>query len=418
MAARAEEHIVWIGPDGEPGRREHRLAEDTAGAALSEEEARTLARGALAGLGAAGDLSEVSAEEFRRPARTDWTFTFRDETLGDVAGGDARAAVEIAGDEVVDTRRYVFLPEEWRRADEQRRTTLSISGIASTIVLGLLLVAGAVLAVVRWTRGSFDVRVGLAVAGIGLTATVATMTNNWPLLMNGLSTAQPLPLQVGIVLVGGLIGGGLGAALFGLLAGHTAVPAAAATDRKPAVLIGLALGLGVLGVLDLAGTMLGRGLPPWSAYGSASAAAPWLSAALAPLQGYFALALLTLLIVTVANRLTAHWTRRHTAAGVALVLVGALLAPGTSPDDLLSWAVLGLISGALLLGAYLWVLRDRPALVVLAAAAMTVPGILERGLDQAYGGALLGSLLGAVLVSYIAWRWFVHLTPAVAVAKR
>ena len=410
VAARAEEHIVWVGPGGEPGRREHRLAEDTAGAALSEEEARTLARDALAGPGAAADLSEVSAEESRRPARTDWTFIFRDETVGGLAGGEARVAVEIAGDQVVDTRRYVFLPEEWRRADEQRRTTLSIAGVASAVVLGLLLVAGAVLAVVRWTRGAFDIRLGLVVAGIGLTAAVATMANNWPLLMNGLSTAQPLPLQVGIALAGGLIGGGLSAALFGLLAGHTAVPATAETDRKPAVVTALALGLGALGALGLAGSVLGRGLPPWSAYAAASATVPWLGAALAPLAGYFALALLALLIVTAANTLTAHWTRRQAAAGVALVLVGALLAPGTSPDDLLSWVVLGLLSGALLLGAYLWVLRDRPALVVLAAAAMTVPGILERGLDQAYGGSLLGSLLGAAVVSYIAWRWFAHLT--------
>ena len=95
------------------------------------------------------------------------------------------------------------------------------------------------------------------------------------------------------------------------------------------------------------------------------------------------------------------------------MLVGAMLAPGTSPDDLLvSWALVGLPGGGLLLGAYVWVLRDRPALVVLAAAAMTVPNVLDRGLEQAYGGALVGSLLGAVLVSYIAWRWFVHLMPA------
>ena len=98
--------------------------------------------------------------------------------------------------------------------------------------------------------------------------------------------------------------------------------------------------------------------------------------------------------------------------GVFTLSFMALLAPGTSPDDLLSWAVLSLLSGALLLGAYLWVLRDRPALVVLAAAAMTVPGILDRGMDQAYGGALLGSLLGAAAVSYLAWRWFAHLTTA------
>ena len=117
-------------------------------------------------------------------------------------------------------------------------------------------------------------------------------------------------------------------------------------------------------------------------------------------------------MVTAANTLSANWTRRRTVVAVALVLVGAVLAPGTSPDDLAARAILGLLTGALLLGAYVWVLRDRPALVVLAAAAMTVPGILDSGLDQAYGGALVGSLLGAAVVSCIAWRWFAHLAAA------
>ena len=413
VAARAEEHVVWIGPAGVAERREHRLAEDTAGETLPEEGARALARRALAQFSSAANMVEVSAESSRRPARTDWTFTFRDESVVDLEGGEARVAVEIAGGEVVDTGRYLYLPEEWRRADEQRRTTLSIAGIASNIVMGLLLVAGAVLAVVRWTRGAFDLRVALAVAAIALAAAVATMANNWPVFLSGLSTAQPLALQLGIGLAGGLIGAGLIAALLGLLAGHTAVPAAGGTaDRKAAIPVGLSLGLGALGALAFAGTAFGGAVPPWSAYAPASAMAPWLAAAIGPLQGYLTLALSALLVVTSANTSTAHWTRRQAAAGVALVLVGALLAPGTSPDDLLSRAVLGLLGGALLLCAYLWVLRDRPALVVLAAAAMTVPGILERGLEQAYGGALLGSLLGAAAVSYIAWRWFVHLTAA------
>ena len=280
--------------------------------------------------------------------------------------------------------------------------------------MGLLLVAGAILAVVRWTRRAFDLRVSLSVAGIALAAAVVTMANNWPVLMSGLSTAQPLPLQVGIGVVGGLIGAGLIAALLGLLAGHTSALAAGGSmaNRRPAVRAGLAIGLGALGALAAAGSMMGGALPPWSSFGPASAVVPWLAAAVGPVQGYLTLALVTLLVVTAANTLTAQWTRRQAAAGVALVLVGAVLAPGTSPDDLASWALVGLLSGVLLLGAYLWVLRDRPALAVLAAAAMTVPGILDRGLGQAYGGALLGSLLGAAVVSYIAWRWFAHLTAA------
>ena len=168
----------------------------------------------------------------------------------------------------------------------------------------------------------------------------------------------------------------------------------------------------MLGALAAAGSALGGALPPWSSYGSASAVAPWLAAAVEPVQGYFTLALMALLVVTAANTLSAHWTRRQAVVAIALVLVGAVLAPGTSPDDVVAWAILGLVSGALLLGAYVWVLRDHPALVVLAAAAMTVPGILDRGMDQAYGGALVGSLLGAAVVSCIAWRWFAHLTAA------
>ena len=64
VAARAEEHIVWVGRDGVPGRREHRLAEDTAGAALSEEEART-----LAGMRSPGWESPRTCPRYRRRSR-------------------------------------------------------------------------------------------------------------------------------------------------------------------------------------------------------------------------------------------------------------------------------------------------------------------------------------------------------------
>ncbi len=429
VAERAEEHIVWVGADGAAVRREHRLAENTAGPPLAEEDARRLARDALArsvgrgpatGLGDADGLAEVSAESARRPERTDWTFTFRDETAGHLAGGEARVDVEIAGDEVVDTRRYVFVPESWRRADEQRAATLSIGFIASNVLVGLLLVAGAVTAVVGWTRGRFRVRTALVFAGVALATTAVDLANDWPILMDGLSTAQPLPLQLGIGLVGALIGGGLIAIVLGLLAGHThalavAAPAGdpaggpGASGRRAAVLTGLALGLAFLGILAVAQALLGRGVPPWSAYFAASSVAPWLAAAVAPVRSYLLLALGTLLVITTVNTLTAHWTQRRAAGAAALVLVGGLLAPGTAPGDLLAWTVTGLLSGGLLLAAYVWVLRARPALVVVAAGAMSVPGLLESGLERAYGGALLGSLAGAAAVSCLAWRWFAHL---------
>lgn len=408
--ARAEEHVVWVGPDGAPQQRRHRLADDAAGAALSEEEAHTLALAALGGPGAAANLSGSPALAARRPARTEWTFSFRDEAVGDLAGGQAVVVVRVAGDEVIDVRRRVVRPAGWDGADRQRRLKLLIAAGPSMIALELLLVAGAVLG---WRRDAFDFRIALAAGGVALGAALATLVNDWPVLMTGLSTTRSLPLQIGTSLAGDLIDAGLAAGLLGLLAGHAAV---LATGRRQPVAraawTGLALGLGFRGALALAETTLGGSLPPWSTYGPASAAAPWLAAALAPVQGYLTLTLMALLVVTSANTLTAHWTRRRAVAAVALVFVGALLAPRTSPDDLLAWTAAGLLGGVLLLVAWLRVLRHCPALVVLAAAAMTVPDILDDGWDRAYGGALTGSLLGAGVVSLIAWRWFAHLTPA------
>ena len=410
-AARAEEHVVWIGPDGAPKNRQHSLAEATPGAALSAEEARTVALAALGGPGAAANLSGSSGRKALRPARTDWTFTFRDETVGDLAGGRAFARVEVAGDEVVSVSRRVNLPGGWREADGQRRWRLLLASVPSIIALELLVAAGAVLG---WTRRAFDVRAALAAGGVALAAALAAVANDWPVFMDGLSTARPWPPQIGAALAAGLMDAGAAAALLGLLAGAAAALAtrASAAGRGAAAWTGLALGLGFRGAFALAENTLGGSPPPWSEYGPASAAVPWLAAALAPVRGYLVLAVAGLLVVTSTNTLTAHWPRRLPAAAAALVLVGALLAPWASPDDLLPWAAAGLLGGVLLLGAWLRVLRHRPALVVLAAAAMTVPDVLDTGWDRAYGGALIGSLLGAAAISFIAWLWFARLTPA------
>ena len=414
VAARAEEHIVWVAADGTLGRREHRLAEDTVGPTLSEDDARSLAREALDRLEGVASLREISAESSRRPSRADWTFTFRDEAVGPLSGGEARVAVEIAGDEVVDTGRSIYLPEEWRRRDDQRRATMSIVALASNTLLGLLLVGGAVVAIVRWTRRQFHLTAAVTVAGLMVVTSVVLLANDWPTLMNGLDTAQPLPLQVGLFIVGGFIGQGVLAVLVGLLAGHChgLAPARFKTsaETKLAVWTGVALGVGFLGGVASVRSLLGRSLPAWSAYGPADSLAPWLAAALGPVPAYLMLTAVALLVITSVNALTDGWARRRVVGAIAVVLVGALLAPGPSRDALASWAVSGLVGGALLLGGYLWVLRSHPALVVLATAALMVPGVVERGFTRAYGGALVGSFVGVAAIAFMAWHWFRQLS--------
>ena len=412
VAARAEEYIVWIDGTGTVERFEHRLAENTEGASLEEAAARSIARDALARLGAASDLFEISARSARRPARTDWTFTFRDESVGSLEGGEARVDVEIAGDEVVDTRQYLFLPEQWRREDNQRGTSVATAQSASGIVLWALFFAGAAAGVVRWSRGNFNVRAALAIGGLWLALSAIEAANSLPVIMNGLSTAQPLPLQLLTQVALLLVGAGIVTAVLGLVAGH--VHGLASGPRAPAgtaaALSGLALGLGFLGAMALAGTFPASFAPPWSDLGAASAALPWLGAALAPVQRFVAVTLAALLIVTSANALTAYGSRHRIPGAVGVFLIGMLLVPGPAPNDVMSWWIMGAVAGVLVLATYVWVLRAYPALVVLAAAALTVPGVVASGLERAYSGALIGSWLATAGILVLAWRWFERLS--------
>ena len=416
VAARAEEHVVWVDASGAVTRQEHRLAEDAAGAALPESEARARAREALAGLAGGAsrreDLREISAESSNLPNRTDWTFTFRDESVAGLAGGEARVEVTLAGGEVADARRFVHLPEDWRRSEEQRRTTLLIAFAVSSLAAALVVLAGATAAVIRWSRGRFHLGAGLAAGGVAAAASALALVNNLPTMLHTLSTAQPAPLQLGILVGGGLLGAGFAAALLGLLAGCTHVLAArpAGADRGRAAWAGLALGGGFLGSSALVDAAFGAAPPFWADYAPAGAAAPWLAAAADAAPRYLGFALVTLLVVTSVNLLTGGWTRRRAAGAAALLLAGLLLAPERASENLASWVVSGLVAGALLLAAHLRVLRVRPPVVVLAAAAITAPGLIAAGLDRAYDGALTGSLAGAAGVALLAWRWYGALT--------
>ena len=150
--------------------------------------------------------------------------------------------------------------------------------------------------------------------------------------------------------------------------------------------------------------------PPWSDFGQASVALPWLGAALAPVQGFLALALGTMLVVTSVNALTANWSRRRIAGAVGVFLIGVFLAPGPEPNDVMSWWIMGAVAGVLMLATYVWILRAYPALVVLAAAALTVPGVVASGLERAYSGALIGSWLATAGILVLAWQWFERLS--------
>jgi len=409
VAERAEEYSVWTDGQGRVTRVAHRLPEARPGEALEQDAARDLARRAVRD---AYDLDpqslvEVSAEPEKHPNRRDWRFVFRDPAADAGKGGEARIAVRIAGDEVADSYLFVHVPEEWQRRETDRATAAGIVRVASTTVLVLLFAAGAVLGIVRWSRHRFSTRAFFTSLGVLSVVNFASFLDLWPRTTAGFRTEVSFELQVGLVLAAATLALILTAAAIALNVGvaHRWLPPSPAGSMPTAWAAGAGLGALVVG-LEVAVSRLGSASDPiWASVDAASALVPWIVVLLSAVGQWINRTALLLLVVAGLHAGTAGWSRRRAPfAGLALV-VGLALAGGVSPDSALSWLSAGLATGAVILGAYVLVLRRHPALLPVATAVTVALGTVGEGLMRGFPGAMTGSVAGAIAVLILAWLW-------------
>ena len=406
MEERAEEYRVIVSdPDSVP-RVVHRLPEAREGAALSEEEARSRAQAAVSGrFGLApGDLEEVSAEPSQRPARRDWTFVFADRTRS-LPEGEARVAAVVAGDEVSDVYRLVHLPEDWERNERSRGNLVGVLGIVGGILLVLGALAAAVVALVGWSRRKFSARTFFWVAPILFLLQLAAFFNGWPALISNLTTAQPLSHQLLGVIAGGLIGTLLLSLLLALLFGWVKVSGCwggEATGRR--IALGVAMGVAAKGLQVLATAFTGARAPAWPEFGALDNVLPVIGPLIQAVTQYFMLLCVLLVAVSLVEALTRGWSRRRYAGGL-LILLG-LVVQGADVEGLGEWLVKGLLLGAVLLAAYVY-LRAEAGLIPLALASYLALGLLQQAIDQPYGGALLHyglAAAGSLIAGWLCWR--------------
>jgi hypothetical protein len=406
--ARAEQWTLHLDRDLAVRRIDHDLPESRGGASLETSAARNLARRALRdGFGIdLSNLKEVSAVPSKLPQRTDWTFTFVD-TSRDLPSGELRLSARIAGDQVADTWRFVYVPEDWDRTARDAQTVASIVGVGATVLAALTMVGGVIAAIVSWTRRQFVVRLFLSVGALFLVVLLTRAINMFPTLMAQLSTAQPLPLQIAVLLASSVVGLAAMAAAMGLVAG--VVPRWAARprriDSRTVTLVGIAVGA-IAGAGRVAASALASpDGPVWPSYTEAASFVPLLGAAMSPVVAMLTRTIVLLLVVASATRLSAGWTRRRAPIAFAMfLLVGLVGAPG-SALELLPWIGSAAIVGGLFTLAYILVLRHDLSVIPIAIAAMTMVGAAREGWASAYPAALRGSLLSMALMWIIATWW-------------
>jgi len=403
---RAESYIVRFATGGGGARITHVLPEDRPGQDLPEEAARDLALGALLEAFAMNreELREVSAEKSARPNRTDWTFTFSPMEAFQIPEGEGRVEVQIAGDEVVGVRRFVHVPEDWEREWRGELSRRALARIPSAGLLLLVTVAGMVLALVKWARGSLATKpLRTLTAAMALVLFLSAL-NEWPNARSSFSTLISLGNQVVLALLGiglAMAAVAVGVGLLGAL-GHTWVPRDAPGDRR-GIWTGLALGTFFVGMEALLSGLIRTGPPAWPGYSGAVAFLPFASPALTGLTAFLALTAACLLTLSVLQRL--RGTPWSWAGLLLLLVIGLTLASDSPGSSRLTW--IGQAAGMAVSLRILWALCRRWGWSILpgAMAAPVLLNALETAMAQPFPGSATGALVGAGVVILAAHRW-------------
>jgi hypothetical protein len=259
-----------------------------------------------------------------------------------------------------------------------------------------------------WSRRRYAPRLFVYAAAIVLVASVAALFNNLPAVIATLRTAAPLQFQLIGVIAVSLVGVTIVAALVGLAIG--AIPPRLAglgriANRDAAL---LAIAAGCVGAAFAAAAAAVRA-PVWArvpALNPAGATIPLADVILDPLGGLMSrMAIITATLATI-DRACASWTRRRALSVAVLVAIGFLAGGTPAGSHAGGWAVAGVITAAALAVLYIGLLRFDITLVPLALAVMSAVGVLARGAERAYPGALVGSVIGACALVGLGYWWF------------
>ena len=391
VVERAEEWRVTITDDRNVRALVHTLPEQRAGARLSREAAQALAERALrARFGVdATALERIAADEQQRPARTDWSFVFGDRRAVVGAGGEARYAVTIAGDEVAGAGRFVHVPETWTRNERERDNRLQVIGLAAVVVFFAAGLAALVVGIVGWIRHRVDTRL-LRIVFIATFAIAAlSALNGWPAVAMRLSTTEPLATQLTTKVLGGLAAALLGALLAGLCAGVGAfgarmAPPLARIGRWPATVAAIAAGAFVVGVQVALSALATPDQPRWPPSAWESLALPFAGGLLSGFA-FLAFASLELFVVYVVSRLTRGFSQRLWLAVIVVVALECAAALVQGRSNLAGALVSGIIAGVAAASVLLLLLRYDARLVpAYAATVVLMTGVIKAAQASAW----------------------------------
>lgn len=177
-----EEFSVEVTPDGQVVGFDHRVAEAMPGARLNQPQARAIAETFLTQV-MKRNLSDMESEEaqrLKRPARIDYTFTWKRKSVH-LGSGSLRVEVAVDGNQVAGYGEYVKIPQDWSRAYEQIRSHNDAAQEVDQVFWVLLSLAMLIILVRRLRDRDVPLRTALLLGGVAAVLEFLSRLNSFPL---------------------------------------------------------------------------------------------------------------------------------------------------------------------------------------------------------------------------------------------
>ena len=414
LADRAEEFQVYLGSDPtkqDKVRIHHQLPEDRPMSSLSLEKAREQALMTLQMLYGLTPqvLKEISAVPRQQPNRVDWIFTFQD-TSQELDQGQARLTVEIDGEDVVDTYRSIFVPQQWERTyKDEQSLVLFISRIIGFILIFLMLLAFVIVTSYAWSQATFSIKMFLLIMISLLLKTCIQAINIWPLATFTFNTIEPFGYQAWRVINMWLLGALFKSVSFGLIAGFLQ----GARFKSPQmdskftrfIWFGVAFGLVYGGVTSFFTWLTPLTNPQWADFGSAGAYLPWLSIGLTAWTEFVENTLIALLIFTAVDYVTDGWEKNKWFAILFFIAYSMNSIAVTSMTYIWIWLVGVIFIGIVISMLYIYGIRFSRASIPMIVATFASLELVQKMIFKAYPDVFFGGILGIILMSCYALYW-------------
>jgi hypothetical protein len=411
ISERAEEYAMLIDYQGNIRRFRHKLPEEEPGAQLSEQEARKIAQIALTNRFGIlpKTIIELSACSQQRPARRDWIFTFFDSEQKQLPEKSARISVTIAGNVATDAYRYVHVPEEWLRAEQQQIiVTTSIETIITFIIYALFIL-GSLIALIAGSRHRLPRTPLITMIGILCFLIALGFYNRWPLMMANLQTSQPIATQLFLLVATTFFPLGIITALAsGFITSYTMLRKYSAPHTTLwHTILGISCGIIYVALLAAIHTLAPSLSPSIINSDSLATRFVWLGFTHAHLIKFIITLLGGLILCSLLDNCLRQ--KYYTTAGIIILLSGFIIHPLSLTIPLYWWSLESLII-SFIFGILYWLLlrHDRAYLPALVATPLIVT-LIGQAWANPFPGSFASALLSSILITVSAYIWLMLL---------